>query len=293
MGSAVHTKGILVVYHRLKKQRLQSFLSVSEATSAVADDSESLDVTGPYYDNPRIMNLSMRMTEPLKGGFKYAYMGQSTLPLDNRPGASGMLFDVCGKKVFRANTDLKLPPIIPRNNTQLKDLAMEGRSTLFGHALLELAYDLVYTILDKRKLTLKEIPVFIPSLRFVEAGIALSTDVSHDTGHVFLLEERIVGKFHKFLGNGTAALPDYFPSQEVRETAKFLAFTQHVQYLKTNGLAFVGDYQGTILYPYVNITYQSNREPQRLDRPPNHHSSVRSFSLDSLITSSPTSSPVT
>ncbi|KAJ7599463.1 hypothetical protein C8J56DRAFT_719911, partial [Mycena floridula] len=65
---------------------------------------------------------------------------------------------------------------------------------------------------------------------------------------VFLLEERISKTFYKYMGNGTAALPEYFVSKEVRKTAEFLAFTQHIQYFKTNGLAFVCDYQSRDLF---------------------------------------------
>ncbi|KAG1825148.1 hypothetical protein EV424DRAFT_1287874, partial [Suillus variegatus] len=62
----------------------------------------------------------------------------------------------------------------------------------------------------------------------------------------FLLEELIPGgqdAFVKFIHN-TDCDPLLDPGEDGYNTALFLAFTQHVQYEKTGGLAYISDYQG-------------------------------------------------
>ncbi|GLB40066.1 putative alpha-kinase family protein [Lyophyllum shimeji] len=63
----------------------------------------------------------------------------------------------------------------------------------------------------------------------------------------FLLEEVIdtstEGPFRKYLNN-TSPVPLAMETKADEERAKFLAFTQHVQYWKTKKQAFVSDYQG-------------------------------------------------
>jgi hypothetical protein len=63
----------------------------------------------------------------------------------------------------------------------------------------------------------------------------------------FLLEEVIdanmEGPFRKYLNN-VSPEPLLMATKEDKEQAKFLAFSQHVQYWKTKKQAFVSDYQG-------------------------------------------------
>jgi hypothetical protein len=112
-------------------------------------------------------------------------------------------------------------------------------------------------------------------LRFVEAGLALSSDVSNDKGHVLLLEERITSQFYKYMTNGTAALPEYFANAQVRAIAKFLAFTQHVQYWKTGTLAFLSDYQGKQWTLAMNGRWCLYRKSRCFNWSSDHHTSVR------------------
>ena len=47
----------------------------------------------------------------------------------------------------------------------------------------------------------------------------------------------------KYIGNGSVKPLDFL-GETAGYRAKFLAFSQHVQYMKTKGLAFIGDFQG-------------------------------------------------
>ncbi|KAI6038018.1 hypothetical protein EDC04DRAFT_2570367 [Pisolithus marmoratus] len=92
----------------------------------------------------------------------------------------------------------------------------------------------------------------IPCLHFVEAGLVLvyattpkgtsATSTGSVTG-AYLLEERINGKFTKFIHNiqySSCLKPD----NDGFCIVEFLIFTQHIQYIKTDGLAYISDYQG-------------------------------------------------
>jgi hypothetical protein len=64
------------------------------------------------------------------------------------------------------------------------------------------------------------------------------------THAAFLLKEVIMGKdFTKFIHNMDPN-PLLDPDQDGYDFALFLAFTQHVQYVKMGGLVFISDYQG-------------------------------------------------
>ncbi|KAI6128254.1 hypothetical protein EV401DRAFT_1931548 [Pisolithus croceorrhizus] len=93
----------------------------------------------------------------------------------------------------------------------------------------------------------------IPRLRFVEAGLALvyastskgaSTSSTGSVSGTYLLEEKIDAKFTKFIHNvqySSCLKPD----NDGFHITQFLVFTQHVQYIKTDGLAYISDYQGS------------------------------------------------
>jgi hypothetical protein len=111
-------------------------------------------------------------------------------------------------------------------------------------------------------------PFKIPRMRFVDAGLALSysqrgskapAKAGSKAGSLcaaYLVEELLEGghnEFVKFIHNmDSNPLLDY--DDYCYELALFFAFTQHVQYTKTGGLAFISDYQGDFLLS-VGSTY--------------------------------------
>ena len=104
---------------------------------------------------------------------------------------------------------------------------------------------LVYNFIDEHQATNGILsPSFvIPDMVFVKSALAIS-DTDQE---VFLLEEVInedvEGPFIRYIGNGSVK-PFPFLESDGRCQGEFLSFCQHVQFLKTKGLAFVGDFQG-------------------------------------------------
>ena len=126
----------------------------------------------------------------------------------------------------------------------------EGTILYWANALLTMCYAFMARHIAK---SCKEPPHRIPEVRFVNAAIGLSLpkDQMGSKGlpysSCFLLEEMIEipagGKFTKFIGNGSAK-PLVKPGEDGYEEAVFLAFCQHVQYEKTQGMAYISDLQG-------------------------------------------------
>ena len=80
----------------------------------------------------------------------------------------------------------------------------------------------------------------------------------------YLLKEWITddgGEFMKFIHNVSCA-PLLEPDEENYDLAEFLVFTQHVQYVKTKGLAYIADYQGSMVYclPCLLLTPRSREQ---------------------------------
>ncbi|KAI6006423.1 hypothetical protein EDC04DRAFT_2583001 [Pisolithus marmoratus] len=90
-------------------------------------------------------------------------------------------------------------------------------------------------------------PFNIPRLWFVEAGLATSSSSTRMTS-AYLLEEKIIcdGVFTEFIHNVDCS-PLLDPGEDGYNIAEFLCFMQHVQYIKTKGLAYIADYQGISL----------------------------------------------
>ena len=84
---------------------------------------------------------------------------------------------------------------------------------------------------------------------FVKSTLAIS-EINQE---VFLLEEVIndatEGPFIKYIGNGSVRPYDFLEGEECR-LSEFLSFCQHIQFLKTRGLAIVGNFQGK---PHTHI----------------------------------------
>ena len=57
-------------------------------------------------------------------------------------------------------------------------------------------------------------------------------------------------KFVKFFHNHDFS-PSIESDKDGYDTARFLVFTQHIQYVKIKGLAFISDYQDKSIEPYV------------------------------------------
>jgi Alpha-kinase family len=126
-------------------------------------------------------------------------------------------------------------------HSQLTKLTAELNCLRWASALM----GIVYNFIEEHKATNGLSPSFlIPEMAFVKSALA----ISETDQEVFLLEEvideEVEGPFIKYIGNGSVKPYNFLKSEDSRCRGEFLSFCQHLQYLKTKGLAFVGDFQG-------------------------------------------------
>ena len=132
---------------------------------------------------------------------------------------------------------------------QIKYLIMEIVCLVWADTLLKLVYNFMEGQ-DHHQPEGQEcgqnIPV-IPQLHFTSCALACSDD----RNNIYLVEEfideKVEGRFRKYINNSSALVSlSHLRGEEAINIAKFLSFSQHVQYLKTKGLAYISDYQGVI-----------------------------------------------
>lgn len=170
-----------------------------------------------------------------KGTFKVAYVANPDQPL-----FGGITRKVCAKQAVKQtlpNHPLKVYPFLE----QERRLKTELTALVFGRALLEFVYKWISKRIPGNKVT-------VPEFRFVEAGYGIEGEEVANR-QAFLIEEWIdtsetaEGKFRKYINNNLPR-PIENLNEEDGYRARFLCFTQHVQYVEFGKLAFVSDYQG-------------------------------------------------
>jgi hypothetical protein len=214
------------------------------------------------------LQLDLTTSNLKKGGFKLAAFGTS-MPGVFKAGCHGADSGaICAKRTYNAvervvevNGSLtkKIVNVPHEGEKQFQNLTMEVSCLVWAQALLDIVYDFIKEESDLDIGGPMNLPFHVPQFRFVKAAIAMeqssSTSVKKTT---FLLEEVIdsntEGPFRKFLNN-VSAEPLVMKTKEDEEWAKFLAFSQHLQYWKTKKQVFVSDYQGK----QVIIPLTSNR----------------------------------
>jgi hypothetical protein len=128
------------------------------------------------------------------------------------------------------------------NRTQITKLSAEINCLRWGSALM----GIVYKFISKYIKTHGEPSFSIPIMRFVKSALAV-VDTTHETYMVEeVINEAVDGTFVKYIGNGSVKPLDFLTGG-VAYRAEFLAFSQHVQYIKTKGFAFIGDFQGKLI----------------------------------------------
>lgn len=201
-------------------------------------------------DNPlsTTLRLDLSPSKVVKGGFKVAAFGTSTTRL-----FESNTSDVCAKRTYHSVEHVvqQNGSFVPKSNDilyegrkQFQNLTMEISCIVWAQALL----DLVYEFISHEDSCPP--PFNIPKFRFVELALAMegSPDgTKKQNGAIFLVEEVIAeereGPFRKYLNN-VSPVPLLMTRKEDETRAKFLAFSQHVQYWKTKKQVFVSDYQG-------------------------------------------------
>jgi hypothetical protein len=175
--------------------------------------------------------------KPKYGTFKQTVLGNVDHPFWNS--TSGVAIKQCFYKSPSTSTR-----ILYDKHSQLTKITAELNCLRWASALMGIVYDFI----DEHKPTngfppSESFP--IPKMVFVNSALA----ISETDQEVFLLEEiinesdAVEGPFTKYIGNGSVKPYDFLKNEE-RYLGEFLSFCQHVQFLKTKGLAFVGDFQG-------------------------------------------------
>ncbi|KAG2129429.1 hypothetical protein DEU56DRAFT_872489 [Suillus clintonianus] len=126
---------------------------------------------------------------------------------------------------------------------ELEKTLDEVNCLYWGTSLLGMAYTFVDEMLKTGNVS-QDVVVELPRLRLVRAALAIPDDPNNDLGANYLIEERISGKFVKYINNNSA-VPAH--SLEGREAVigLFLCFVQHVQYHLTNNMVYLSDFQGS------------------------------------------------
>ena len=128
------------------------------------------------------------------------------------------------------------------NHTQITKLSAEINCMRWASALMGIVYDFV----EKSIARYGEPPFVIPNMRFMKNALI----IADSTREAYMVEEVIDEgadvMFVKYIGNNSVK-PFDFISGEAANRAQFLTFPQHVQYMKTKNLAFIGDFQGKFL----------------------------------------------
>ena len=222
--SLVNTTSVQCTLYPTAAMTFTSLISQARPFDAIRDCEGPTTLTLIYDPN----------TTPKYGGFKMALFGHSGRPVisDSTSVCIKQCWYLCKASGARLLYD---------NPTQIVKLSAEINCLRWASALMGMVYDFV----DKHIQTHGQPSSFtIPRMRFVRNALAI-VDTTHDTYMVKeVIDEAVHGTFVKYIGNGSVK-PYEFLDGPAAFRAEFLAFSQHVQYLKTKGLAFIGDFQGT------------------------------------------------
>jgi hypothetical protein len=166
--------------------------------------------------------------EPLVGASKRAYFGKTHKRIFPGPGST----QVCIKKMYHRDVTLDIA-------SEIECLTVELNCLRWASALM----GLIYNFMDKEDEIHGKPSFVVPKMRYVQVALAISFSGGKPS-QAFLLEEEITDNFDKYINN-TSAVPYDFVDSQRSHNAEFLSFTQHVQMLLTNEMAFVSDQQGT------------------------------------------------
>ncbi|KAI9056313.1 kinase-like protein [Trametes sanguinea] len=185
------------------------------------------------------------------GGFKTAH--PATLRLDRQTcdalGAASIAAtpEVAAKRCFFRKDGIAGPGRLELNRRsryaqadEIPRMAVEANCLYWASALMEGVYAFIDEVLSQT--SQKAAALHIPRLRFVYAALAIPVD--DVKGPVYLLEERIKGTFVKYIPNNSLLPSLRLEKEEHEDIALFLCAAQHIQYLQTEGLAIVSDFQG-------------------------------------------------
>jgi hypothetical protein len=181
---------------------------------------------------------------PLAGAFKSTWFGHTNMSIfdsgNSQLSSRSASYPICIKQCHYANPGSRGRKLYGPAD-QLQRLATEVNCNRWAAALMMLVYDfMANSDADGRP-----VPFTVPQMRFVNTALAITDD---DAKMCYMLEEVIPnedGTFRKYINNNKSS-PIVFKGQDQdrNEIALFLSFAQHVQYVRTQKMAFVSDFQG-------------------------------------------------
>ncbi|KAH9924597.1 hypothetical protein B0H21DRAFT_712449 [Amylocystis lapponica] len=182
-----------------------------------------------HLGDPKIAQITLDPEGAKNGSFKKALFGTSTEPLFRSHKNPGSKHPLCAKQTYYTGNKGSLLPYDSRKQARL--LFVEVKCLVWADLLLRLVYDFI-----RRECAKRGKPSFdIPQFRYIEAALAKE------------------GVFRKYINN-EHAVPLKLRHPEDTVLAEFLAFTQHVQYWKTQKIAFITDYQDiSAMYSQMEI----------------------------------------
>ncbi|KAG1797887.1 uncharacterized protein HD556DRAFT_1306466 [Suillus plorans] len=104
----------------------------------------------------------------------------------------------------------------------------------WGGSLVGMAYTFVDEMLKTGKVS-QDVVDLIPRLRVVRAVLAIPDGLDGSLNAIYLVEEKIHGRFIKYINNNSTVAADSLHGREV-VIGLFLCFVQHVQYQLTNSM---------------------------------------------------------
>ena len=193
---------------------------------------------------PATLTLNKSNKSARQGTFKKAWFGTITCAAQSILAAtSGEPVEICAKQSVYSLPTEPTCRITHTGVTQASMLVTEARCLVWARALLREVFAHLKSLIDHE---LGTPPFSIPwGLDFVEAGLSKDSK-----GSIYLVERKIEGRFVKYINNDSPRLirprPDAPDGDAIYEKAEFLSCTQHVQFILTQGMVFVTDYQGML-----------------------------------------------
>lgn len=251
IGRVLKSKLESIVFYPIPTVRLEEILDDTDKRAFVLDEKRSFNGQ-LHFDTSSNSLLGV-------GGFKTAHVAHLLLqPIAPVGLGSVPRHRIVLKRPYHGgeSTDNKLYKRYVLAQ-ELPILFREANVLYWAKALLKMTYEHIdRAIRHATDLSIPEWIADIPRLHFVEAGLALayastskgtSTASTGSVTGVYLLEEKIEcgdAKFTKFIHNVQYS-SRLKPDNDGFHIAEFLVFTQHVQYVQTDGLAYISDYQGS------------------------------------------------
>ncbi|EIN12503.1 hypothetical protein PUNSTDRAFT_130763 [Punctularia strigosozonata HHB-11173 SS5] len=177
------------------------------------------------------------------GSFKTAHLGRVLSVISGDTLIKELTGDICVKQFFWGANGGAVRKRY-RGLSELSMVYLELICVEWASALLDMVYMFMKREDSKNDIGIP--PFDVPQMAFVKAALAICHLGKEEK--ILIIEQMIPQSvdgenFFLYIHNGSA-IPTMFDDPGLIERAEFLAFAQHVQWLKTEGEVFISDLQG-------------------------------------------------